>query len=148
MRRHSVDEHGVVFAGRVVAAAFPLRPNDGQREIVKGAGITSRTIQHQGLIRKGGTDLAPMHELLHSSTSAAWIGRDAPVRSVLPTQSFLNPPPVPDTPAVRCTPGCRSRNALAIAVVTGKTVLDSSIVIVPARGGSKTFRSPSACRRV
>src|SRR5687768_13807858 len=53
--------------------------------------------------------------------------------SVSPAQNFSKPPPVPETPTVILTSGFSSRNSSAAASVSGPTVLDPSIAIVPER---------------
>ena len=53
--------------------------------------------------------------------------------SVSPAQNFSKPPPVPEMPTVIFTSGFSSRNSSAAASVSGPTVLDPSIVIVPER---------------
>ena len=53
--------------------------------------------------------------------------------SVSPAQNFSKPPPVPEMPTVILTSGFSSRNSSAAASVSGPTVLEPSIVIVPER---------------
>src|SRR5262245_47933063 len=67
----------------------------------------------------------------HSAISAALIGRDAPATGIPPAHSFLNPSTVPDPLAEICTPGCCLLKADAIAVVTGMTVLEPSMGMLP-----------------
>ena len=53
--------------------------------------------------------------------------------SVSPAQNFSKPPPVPEIPTVIFTSGFSSRNSSAAASVSGPTVLDPSIVMLPER---------------
>ena len=53
--------------------------------------------------------------------------------SVSPVVKRLKPPPVPETATLTCTPDCPLRNSSATAWVTGKTVEDPSIWMVPLR---------------
>ena len=53
--------------------------------------------------------------------------------SVSPAQNFSKPPPVPAVPTVTLTPGFSAWNSSAIASVSGATVLEPSMRIVPER---------------
>ena len=54
--------------------------------------------------------------------------------SVSPLQNFLNPPPLPETPTVtRTLPPVRIPNSSATASLTGNTVLEPSMVMLPSR---------------
>ena len=59
------------------------------------------------------------------------MNRDAFDMSVSPTTNLLNPPPEPDIPIGICTSGLETLNSSATATVTGKTVEEPSISIVP-----------------
>ena len=63
--------------------------------------------------------------------SLSLMGRDASLMSISPAVNRLNPPPVPDTPTLTRTSGWTLRNSSATASLTGKTVLEPSISIVP-----------------
>ena len=53
--------------------------------------------------------------------------------SVSPAQNFSKPPPVPEVPTVTRTPGFSLWNSSATASVSGATVLEPSMRIVPER---------------
>ncbi len=74
-----------------------------------------------------------MPALAHASISVGRIGRDASLMSVSPWQNFSKPPPVPDVPTVTRTSGFSSWKSSAAASLSGATVLEPSILIVPLR---------------
>ena len=65
---------------------------------------------------------------------------------VSPAQNFSKPPPVPDSPTVIWTPAFSPWKASAAAWVSGPTVLDPSMAIVPERSPATARRR--WCRRV
>ena len=69
--------------------------------------------------------------LSQAAVSSSLIGRDASEMSVSPAQNFSKPPPVPEVPTVTRTPEFSSWNSSAAASVSGATVLEPSMLIVP-----------------
>src|SRR5215207_2756291 len=69
--------------------------------------------------------------LSQAAVSSASIPRDASEMSVSPAQNFSNPPPVPEVPTVTRTPEFCSWNSSAAASLSGATVLEPSMLIVP-----------------
>ena len=61
------------------------------------------------------------------------IAREASLKSVSPAQNFSKPPPVPEVPTVTLTSGFSCWKPSATASVSGATVLEPSIRIVPDR---------------
>ena len=73
----------------------------------------------------------PLSAAVWASASLMW--RDASLMSISPAVKRLKPPPVPETPTLTRTSGWTLRNSSATASLTGKTVLEPSISIVPLR---------------
>ena len=69
--------------------------------------------------------------LSQAAVSSASIARDASEMSVSPAQNFSKPPPVPEVPTVTRTPEFCSWNSSAAASLSGATVLEPSMLIVP-----------------
>jgi hypothetical protein len=63
--------------------------------------------------------------------------------SVSPLQNFTKPPPVPLKATGTWTPAFAAWNSSATSSVIGKTVLDPSMVTVPARAPDDGFPAPS-----
>jgi hypothetical protein len=67
-----------------------------------------------------------------SCTSSSAIGRDALEMSVEPSpQNRSNPPPVPEIPTLTCTSGASLAYSSAMASVSGPTVDEPSISMLP-----------------
>ena len=81
-----------------------------------------------------------------ASASESLMGLDALEMSVSPTVKRLKPPPVPETATLTWTSGCSLRNSSATAWVTGKTVEEPSIWIVPLRVAGATGVGVAAAR--
>src|SRR5687767_14774895 len=79
-----------------------------------------------------------------SSISFLRIGREALEISVSPRQNFLKPPPVPEMPTVTLTaPFLAFWKSSATASVTGKTVLEPSILTSCACAGAASAAAPA-----